>query len=131
MRRVTIFLGLIGMIGALVFWREVWGLFTGMTAVEALKQVVSFILHVTVATICGYVMFGLPGIVKPWVRMLRRSGRRNKGRRFEGFQLPKVERVSKGRELSTALALLAKQNGIKQSPAATVRAEEPVIKIGF
>lgn len=74
-KELLIFLGLIAVAGLALFFDDVLAYFNGMTPLEAVKQIFTFVLHVTVGTVCGYVVFGLPTIVKPWMRMLRRNRR--------------------------------------------------------
>lgn len=74
-KEILIFLGLIAVAGLALFFDDVLAYFNGMTPLEAIQQIFTFILHVTIGTVCGYVVFGLPAIVKPWVRMLRRNRR--------------------------------------------------------
>jgi len=68
-----IFLLFVLAIGSLTFADQIAAVFDGMTPLEALNFIVTFILHVAVATIAAWVVFGLPEIVKPWLRMFRRT----------------------------------------------------------
>ena len=74
MNKVVVLAFVLG-IGAILFADEVIGIFAGMSALEALRTIWTFILHVAVTTVLGYVVVGGLEIVKPWVRMLKRSGR--------------------------------------------------------
>jgi uncharacterized membrane protein YcjF (UPF0283 family) len=67
---VFLLLAIVG-IGAFLFFDQVRALFRGMGPLEAMQQIITFVLHVAVATIVLTVLFGLPAIVKPWVRMFR------------------------------------------------------------
>jgi hypothetical protein len=72
-KKIMIALGFIVLIGAALFYDQIWAVFSGMSVMESMKFIVTFILHVTVGTICAYVLFGLPEIIKPWVRLLRQK----------------------------------------------------------
>lgn len=74
-KEILIFFGLIAVAGLAMFFDDVMAYFNGMTPLEAIKQIFTFVLHVTVGTVCGYVVFGLPAIAKPWMQMLRRKRR--------------------------------------------------------
>ena len=77
-----IFLGVLLVIGVILFFDQVLALFQGMSPLEAMQKIFSFILHVVVVTILSYVAFTLPEIVKPWLRMVRRRGRAHRRGRF-------------------------------------------------
>jgi len=69
-------------IGATLFYDQVLAIFHGMSALEAMQTIVTFVLHVMVVTILSYVAFTLPEIFKPWLQALRwkrRAVRRNRG----------------------------------------------------
>ena len=72
-KNTMIALGFILLIGAALFYDQIWAVFSGMSVMESMKFIATFILHVTVGTICAYVLFGLPEIIKPWVRLLRQK----------------------------------------------------------
>lgn len=84
MKNFMIFLSVVLMIAVALFWRQVWGIFAGMSVLEAMNTIVTFILHVAVATIAAYAVMLIPEYVLPWLKALRwkRSGRRSaEGRR--------------------------------------------------
>jgi hypothetical protein len=130
MKTLYIFLGMAFIAGVLVFWREVLALFIGMTVIEILKQIVTFALHVAWVTILVYAMTTLPEMVKPWMRFLKRKGY-HKIRASR--RTPVVMRTQKPESPSVRqlTAVLAKQAGVKSSPAIMPRTEEPEIRIGF
>ncbi len=94
-------------IGAGIFGDQVSAIFHGMTPMESLKFIVTFILHVSVGTIAAYVAYTLPEIVKPWMRVLKRrrkaDGRRRKA---EGGRMKGTE-VQRSRGLTTDALLRA------------------------
>ncbi len=75
MKQYILILSLIALAAVGVFWQQVWGVFAGMSVLAALEMIVQYILHVAVWTIAAGVLFGLPAIVKPWLRMFRRKQR--------------------------------------------------------
>jgi hypothetical protein len=72
-KKIMIALGFILLIGAALFYDQIWAVFSGMSVMESMKFIVTFILQVTVGTICAYVLFGLPKIIQPWMRLLRQK----------------------------------------------------------
>jgi hypothetical protein len=75
MKQMMIILSLLAMAAAALFWEQVWGIFAGMTVLESLDMIVTYILHVAVGTITAVVVFGIPKIVTPWLRMFQRKQR--------------------------------------------------------
>lgn len=75
-KETLVLLGLIAVAGLALFFDDVAAWLGGMTPLEAVKQIATFILHVTVGTVAATALFGLPKIVKPWMRMLKRRQRR-------------------------------------------------------
>lgn len=68
-----IVLGLVLLVAAILFWDQIAAIFAGMTPLEAMQTIVQYILHVTVITIFGFLIFGLPEIIRPWIKMLKRG----------------------------------------------------------
>lgn len=66
---------IVAVVGGALFGDQVLALFAGMTALEALRTIVTFILHVAVATIASWAAFTLPELLKPWRRALRKKRR--------------------------------------------------------
>ena len=109
MKRLFPFLILLLMIAAVLFWRQVWGLFAGMTVLEAMGTIVQFILHVTVATLAGYAVMLVPEFVTPWLKAFRwkqRTVRRARRHRQESVPVMKAPRLNLN---SLVMSLLAKQ----------------------
>jgi hypothetical protein len=107
--------GLVLVAGAILFWDQVKTLFTGMTPLEAMQTIVQYILHVTVITIVGFLIFGLPEIVEPWIKMAKRYGKQS-SRRWKGgpnahwqARTPKMPRLTQ--EQRFMLWLQQMQNG--------------------
>lgn len=99
MKLIT-FVSIVLIAGAALFYDQILAVFSGMSVIASLKFIVTFILHVTVGTICAYVVVGLPEIVKPWVRMLRqkrkatRKTQRAEGRGQSPQRAPTANRVT-------------------------------------
>lgn len=114
MKRAFPFLLLLLMMAAVLFWRQVWGLFAGMTVLEAMGTIVQFILHVTVATLAGYAVMLIPEYVAPWLKAFRwkqRTARRARRHRQESVPVAKTPRSNLN---SLVMSLLAKQ--LKPTP---------------
>jgi hypothetical protein len=73
-----IVLVIIVLIGAFLFHDQILASFQGMSPMEAMKFIVSFVLHVAVATIVSYIAYTLPEFVKPWMNMMRTNRRRGR-----------------------------------------------------
>lgn len=115
MKQALTVLTLIVTIAAVLFWKQVLGVFAGMSVLEAMEFIVTFVLHVTVGTVAAYVIFGLPEIVKPWVRMFRQKRRaQRRGRNVVSGYAP----ADKAKRLSAMqlLQILAPEKAIKREP---------------
>lgn len=107
---IMIVLGLVLVVAAVLFWDQVMATFAGMTPLEAMQTIVQYILHVTVITIFGFLIFGLPEIVKPWIKMLKRSPRRwRSGPNAQWQKAPRMPKLTA--EQRTLLLLQQLQNG--------------------
>jgi hypothetical protein len=71
-----IVLVIIVLIGAFLFHDQILARFQGMSPMEAMKFIVSFVIHVAVATIVSNIAYTLPEFVKPWMMMMRTNRRR-------------------------------------------------------
>lgn len=71
-RFVTVYLILVLIIAGILFKDLVINLFRGMTPLEAMKQIITFMLHVTVITILAYVLFGFHAIIEGWIKFWRK-----------------------------------------------------------
>lgn len=130
MKIFYIFLGTVFTAGAALYWQEIAALFAGMTPLEILKQIASFALHVAWITILGFMVTTLPKMVRPWLRALKREGyhKMRASRRTPVVMRTQKQESFPVRQLT---ALLAKQAGVKSSPATALRAEEPEIKLDW
>lgn len=134
MKRLFPFLILLLMIAAVLFWRQVWGLFAGMTVLEAMGTIVQFILHVTVATLAGYAVMLVPEYVMPWLKAFRwkqHTVRRARRRGQESVPVMKMPRFNLNPLL---MSLLAKQAPTPRPPQIKKRfgegaAEEPTLRL--
>jgi hypothetical protein len=94
-------------IGTVLFADQVLAIFHGMSPLEAMQFIWSFVLHVAVTTIVGYVVVGLPKIVKPWLRMTRKQRRSRIGMQ-QVVSAPKMPRLNKDQLLLWMAEKLAK-----------------------
>lgn len=99
-KQLLIVLVVVLVIGGLTFFDQVLAIFHGLTVLEALEMIMNYVLHVAVVTVVGFVVFGLPEVVKPWLQMYRQSVRSKRRalrrRRGESMpSLPKSPRVNK------------------------------------
>lgn len=109
-REVMIVLGLVLVAAAVLFWDQIMSAFAGMTPLEAMQTIVQYILHVTVITIFGFLIFGLPEIVKPWIKMLKRAPKRwRSGPNAQWQKAPRMPKLTA--EQRTLLLLQQLQNG--------------------
>ena len=130
MKNILLGLTMILMTGAALFWKEVWGVFAGMSVLESLSMIVQFILHVTVATIAGYVVFGLPEIVTPWLRMLRQKRRAvRRGRRVQALPARSAATQPKKLTVDQLLRVLAPTRTIKKESVA--QQTDPPVDLHF
>ena len=106
-----IILGMTALGGAALFFDDALAFFAGMSPLEAVKTIFTFILHVAVGTIAATVALGLPKIVRPWLKMLKRRQRQawRAGPNAQWrVQTPKMRLTAEER----ALMLLAKLQGM-------------------
>lgn len=108
-------------IGAAFYADDILAVFHGMGPLQALEFILNYVLHVAVVTIVAYTLFGLPHIVKPWLRML---SRKRKAMRRGGLPqravAPRTPRMNK----DAVLAWMAGQLARKQ-PTATRKPVQP------
>lgn len=130
---LIILLGLVLVVAAVLFWDQVKDIFAGMTPLEAMQTVVQYILHVVVITIFGYVIFGLPAILKPWLKMLRRSPRRwRSGPNAQWQKAPRMPKLTA--EQRTLLLLQQLQNGRmprQATPPSSTQQNENSLDLNF
>jgi len=97
---------------------------------ESLSMILQFVLHVTVATIAGYVIFGLPEIIKPWLRMLRQKRRAvRRGRRMQALPAPSAATQPKKLTVDQLLRVLAPTRTIKKESVA--QQTDPPVDLHF
>ncbi len=94
-KQLLIVLVVVLVIGGLTFYEQVLAIFHGMTPLAALKMIMDYVLHVAVVTIIGFVIFGLPEIVKPWLRMTRHKQRAVRRGQMTMPQAPRAPRMNK------------------------------------
>lgn len=130
MKNFIILASCILVIAAALFYDQVLAVFSGMTTLEALKFIATFILHVVTTTICGYIFIALPEIIKPWLRMHKKTSKAK-------TRLPLQIKTSKPKRMSTnqiLQTLLAKQIGLdthRSNVTTTASPEEHQIKLDF
>jgi hypothetical protein len=71
----VIFLSIVLIVSGSLFYDQVLAIFRAMTPLEAMQQIATFVLHVIVVTILGYVAITVNHIVRPWVRMFQQKQR--------------------------------------------------------
>ena len=57
--------------GAAIFGQDILAIFRGMSPLEMLQTLITYLLHIAIGTVAAVVIFGLPKIVQPWTRTLR------------------------------------------------------------
>jgi hypothetical protein len=135
MKNFVIVLGVTVVAAAALFWREVLGLFAGMSPLEAMQQIVTFILHVAVATIAAYSVMTVPEFIKPWLQTFR-SRQRQARRRVGSTTIGRVKIQGKPK-LNKDKMLIALIQQLMQKPAkggeksAAVQEEQENIHFDF
>jgi hypothetical protein len=87
-------------IGAVLFADQLLAIFHGMSPLQAMQMIWTFVLHVAVTTIVGYVVVGLPAIVKPWLRMfLRKRKATHRGMDVQKTATQRAPRINKDQVL--------------------------------
>jgi hypothetical protein len=115
MKNFMIVLTIILLIAVVLFWREVWGIFAGMSVLEAMNTIVTFILHVTVATIAVYALTLIPEYVMPWLKVFKIKQRQaRKARRHGRIPEPTVK-APRLNANSMLISLLARQMGVSKN----------------
>lgn len=121
MKHLLIVLAFIAGIGALVFYDQVLALVQGMTPLESLRMIWTFVLHAAVTAIVGYgVMLVYREIVLPGLAALRRK--RTAGRRGRVQPKPVTPRAPRMNR-DAVLYWLANQLQRKEKPAQANQAE--------
>lgn len=116
-------------IAALVFYDQVLSVFAGMSVLESLKLIVTFVLHVTIGTVAVVILYQLLEFLEPiikagkvvWravIRQKRRSWRRGLPlfHRKESVKPILARKPSKDQALINAIVQLAKNNSSKSTP---------------
>lgn len=129
MKQYLLALSLIALAAVAVFWQQVWSIFAGMTVLESLDMIVTYLLHIAVGTILAVTLFGLPAIIKPWMRMFRQKHKTSR-RSLRRNEQP-TERVPKMSVYRLALSLLQKQLGAPEKTRSTIQEEPPHIELKF
>ena len=103
-KHLLIVLTLITIVAAILFYDQVLAIFHGMSVLEAMQFIITFVLHVAVTTICVYAVYTLPEIVGPWVKTLRKSRRSSVKRRTSKVEsrMPNV----RGRRMTVEQAVM-------------------------
>lgn len=136
MKNFITFLMIVTVTGALVFWREVWAVFAGMSVLEALNMIVQFLLHIAAVTVIGFLLTTLPAMIKPWIKVLRWKGattlRSRDRRRARETNIP--QRVSMPKVDKNAMIAALLQGNIQRQPknaTGPAQADEPNIHLNF
>ena len=133
-RQPLVILIIIALIGCVLFADQVLAFFRGMGPLEAIQTIWQFVLHVTVGTICAYMVYTLPEIVKPWLKTLRwkqRQARRLPPGR-PAVHAPRLPRLSAAQQ-AQQFWLMMRANGRAPSPRSLPHRDaepvEPTIRI--
>lgn len=115
MKQIMVILTILLLIATALFYKQVWAIFAGMSVLEAMNTIVTFILHVAVATIAAYAVMLVPEYVKPWLKVFRW-----KQRQVRRGRTPQVETAparSPRMNKDQALAWMVSQMAAKNNPA--------------
>jgi len=114
MKKAFLILSLIALlIGGVFFADQVLAIFKGMTVLEAMKFIVTFVLHVVVVTICMYTLYTLPEIAMPIIKFLKSF--------FRGLRM-KRRGARRGVSTASGRAPLSAQRGGKLTTDQILRA---------
>lgn len=137
MKNAMIVLTVILLIAVVLFWRDVWSIFAGMSVLEAMNTIVTFILHVAVATIAAYAAMLIPEYIKPWMQALRWKQRQTRKARRHGRMPEQTIKAPRMNTNAVLMALLRSQMGsstprppqIKKRFGEGAGNEEPTIRL--
>lgn len=101
-------------IGAAFYADDILAVFDGMGPLEALEFIFNYVLHVAVVTIVAFVAFGLPKLIQPWMRVLRRKQRAMRRGELPS-RAPSTPRTTRTNK-DAALAWMAAQLARVQTP---------------
>jgi hypothetical protein len=59
-------------IGGMLFADQIAAVFRGLSPLESLRLIWTFVLHVTVTSVIGYAVVGASKVIQPWVRTMRK-----------------------------------------------------------
>lgn len=132
-KKIYIVIGLVLLMGCVLFYEDILAVFNGMTVLEGLQFLGNYIIHVAVVTICGFMLVGLPKILKPWINALRwkrldalkaqrvnRKRRRNAVQQSPSTKVPGLSSVNR-----MMMSYLLKQVGAQKSQPTTRQAAQP------
>lgn len=74
-KRFTLMLVFLLVICVGLFWNMIIDLFRTMTPLEAMQRITTFVLHVIVASIFGYVAYTVNELVQSWIRTFHHKQR--------------------------------------------------------
>lgn len=127
-KKMLIVIGLVLVIGSALFYDQILAVFSGMSAIEAIKFIVSSALNATVGGICAYVLFGLPKIIKPWARMFRKKQRSAMKIQRAGVRMQTIPQ--RAPTTNRVMSYLLNQLGVvEKKPNGQPQAQEPVTHI--
>lgn len=115
MKHLLIVIGFVLAIGGLLFADQVAEIFSGMTPLEAMGLIWTFVLRAVVMALIGYAAVGLPSIVKPWMRMFKKQ-RRRREQIPATTRAPRMPRFSKDAALIWMMQKLAQRERGGQEP---------------
>lgn len=125
--KIAVFLALLT---ALLYWRVVWAWVNSMTPMELAKELMGFSLKWFFLATLTFLAANLPHYLKPWLRLVRKNGRRRyKDSAGQRVSEAAGRRVSGQQAERMALMALAQQNGVgsvRQEPK-----QKPTVKVEF
>ena len=120
MKNFMLFLAVVAVVGGLLFWRDVWAIFAGMSVIEALSMIVQFLLHIAVVTIIGFLVTTIPAMIKPWMglaRLKRKQARRQRVQPDQAHERTRMPKMNKDQMITALLAQTLQQKTVKGARA--------------
>jgi len=135
MKHYITVLTLILSIACALFWKQIWALFHGMTALESMEVIVNFLLHAAVATILGYAAMVLPEFIKPWLKTFRwkqRAVRRGRAREIAPAPAAPARMTHKDQALLWLVQQMSKGSPVvSKTKRVETKEEDPGIRLNF
>lgn len=133
-KKFTVVLIFIAAVGSLVFYDQVLSAFNGMSVIESIKVIWTFVLHVALGTVFAVILYQALELLDPLVKfsakMLQRK-RRNlrRGRFTQKIQSPRQPHAGRPRIGKDQILYWMMSQLMKRTPSSTYRndrSEPPV-----